>query len=900
MKYTFKGLTSEEARLSREQYGSNELAPQKIENFWDKLRGNFKDPIIIILIVALIIIFILSVLEYTEWYEAVSVAAAVLLSVLVSTLSEFKNEQSFQKLQEEASKIKSRIFRDNDLVELVVNEVVVGDYILLQAGDKVPADGRLVSGDLKVNQASLTGESQTAHKIPAPEGYEPEEDDFSDKYLLFRGSVIDEGEGVLEVDKVGDDTFYGQLAQELSVSEERLSPLQVKLADLAKMISRFGYIAATLIAVAFMFNKVFIAHSFDPGELSLYFSDWLVVVNDFLDAIILAIIIVVAAVPEGLPMMIAIVLSLNMRKMLKAKVLVRKLLGIETSGSINILFSDKTGTITKGMLEPRLFIIGNRKKFNGYEDMPKKLQQILNFSILENTSCVISPQGVPMGGNMSERAIVEFVDSDDRVNKWYTTPENEKTILFNSTRKFSATQVKQNIDLEGIDGPSITIIKGASEFVMEGCHHFYDENGNLQPLKNTQDVEEEINKLEALGIRFITIAISDEDIREDESLPGQRVLVGVMGIRDEIREQSSSSIATAHHAGIQVVMITGDQKGTATAIAHDIGLTQDENDGITLTSTELNQKSDEELSGLLPRLKVVARALPTDKSRLVRIVKSLGKVAGMTGDGVNDSAALKKADVGFAMGSGSEVAKEASDIVILDDNFASITNAVLYGRTIFKSIRKFIIFQLTVNVAAVLTVFIGPFIGVDYPLTIIQLLWINIIMDTLAAMAFGGEPALERYMEEKPIIRKANILTKDMISEILSAGLYIAMLSVIFLSFEPLKELFVRDGQPSDKVFYSAFYNLFILLITFNAFNARTEKTNLLEHINENKGFMQVIVLILFLQVIITYVGGSILRSVGLLWNEWLIVVLIALTIIPFDLLRKTIRDRYFPKLLES
>jgi len=712
--------------------------------------------------------------------------------------------------------------------------------------------------------------------------------------------VIDEGEGVMKVDKVGDHTFYGQLAKELSHGEERLSPLQVKLANLAKMISRFGYIAASLIAIAFMFNRIFLVHGFDPTELHIYFSDWLIVANDFLNAIILAIIIVVAAVPEGLPMMIAIVLSQNMRKMLKAKVLVRKLLGIETSGSINILFSDKTGTITKGKLEPRLFIIGNRKKFNTYEDMPEKLKHILSFSILENTACVISPQGVPMGGNMSERAIVEFLSPDDRVTKWYKPPENEKTILFNSTRKFSANQVKQNIDLEGINGPSITIIKGASEFVLEGCDHFYDEKGNLRPLKNTNDVEEEINKLEALGIRFITIAISDEDIQADESLPGHRTLVGVMGIRDEIREQSPDSISTAHDAGIQVVMITGDQKGTAWAIAHDIGLVKDEEDEITLTSTEFNEKSDEELSALLPNLKVVARALPTDKSRLVRIVKNLGKVVGMTGDGVNDSAALKKADVGFAMGSGSEVAKEASDIVVLDDNFASITNAVLYGRTIFKSIRKFIIFQLTVNVAAVLTVFIGPFIGIDYPLTIIQLLWINIIMDTLAAMAFGGEPALSRYMEEKPINRKANILTKDMIVEIIAGGLFVSFLSVFFLTYAPLKDLFARDGQPSQEVFLSAFYNLFIFLITFNAFNARTEKINLFEHITENMGFIRVISIIIILQVSITYLGGPVLRSVGLLWNEWLIVILMALTIIPFDLLRKKLRDRYFPDVLNS
>lgn len=900
MRFTFKGLTSEEATASRKQFGTNALSPQNVEGFWDKLIGNFKDPVIVILVIALVIIFVLSLFEYTEWYEAVSIAAAVLLAVLVSTLSEYKNEHSFIKLQEEASKIKSRIFRDHDLTELPVNDVVVGDYILLQAGDKVPADGHLFEGELEVNQASLTGENDSVTKVPAPDGYKAPEASFSDQYLLFRGSVVDEGEGVMKVNTVGDQTFYGQLALELAIMEERLSPLQVKLAGLARLISKFGYIAAIFIAIAFMFNKVFIVHHFDAKELSLYFSDYLVVAQDLLQAIILAIIMVVAAVPEGLPMMIAIVLSLNMRKMLKAKVLVRKLLGIETSGSINLLFSDKTGTITKGKLEPCLFIIGNRKKFNTYDDIPEKLRQIVNYSILENSACVISPQGIPIGGNISERVMVEFVSTQDRLTKWYPAPQQEKSILFNSTRKFSATQVNQNIELDGIAGPSITIIKGASEFVLQGCDHFYDEQGKVQPLENIKDIEGEINHLGSLGIRFISITISDEDIKADQSLPGQRILVGVMGIRDEVREQSPKSILAAHRAGIQVIMITGDQKGTATSIANDIGLIKEGDDGITLTSTELNQKTDEELSELLPRLRVVARALPTDKSRLVRIVKNLGKVAGMTGDGVNDSAALKNADVGFAMGSGSEVAKDASDIIILDDNFVSITNAVSYGRTIFKSIRKFIIFQLTVNVAAVLTVFLGPFIGVDYPLTIIQILWINIIMDTLAALAFGGEPALERYMTEKPINRKASIFTMDMKSEILTAGIYIALLSVLFLTVDPIKGLFVREGIPNEEVFLSAFFNMFIFLITFNAFNARTEKLNLLEHISENKGFINIILLIIIFQVTITYVGGPVLRLVALNWNEWLIVVLISISIIPLDLLRKSIRNRYFEAALES
>ena len=299
--------------------------------------------------------------------------------------------------------------------------------------------------------------------------------------------------------------------------------------------------------------------------------------------------------------------------------------------------------------------------------------------------------------------------------------------------------------------------------------------------------------------------------------------------------------------------------------------------------------SDKELKEILPHLKIVARALPTDKSRLVRIAKNEGRVVGMTGDGVNDSAALKHADVGFAMGSGSEVAKEAGDIVILDDNFSSITNAVRYGRTIFKSIRKFIIFQLTVNLAAVTTVFLGPFFGVEFPLTIIQLLWINIIMDTLAAIAFGGEPALERVMKEKPVSREENIVSKYMASSILTGGLYITTMSIFFLTFTPFRDLFMRDGVANNEVFLAAFFNLFIFLIVFNSFNARTEKLNLLDNITHNIVFLQIIGLIIILQVVMTFVGGTVLRMIPLQPMEWLCVIILALTIIPVDIIRKLV-----------
>jgi len=888
MKYEYTGLSASEVEQSRESHGSNDLSLIRGESFMDKLKANFKNPIIIILMVALVLILVLSFFGQSEWYEAVAIGVAVLLAVMVSTLSEFKNESSFQKLQEEASKIICNVFREGKITEILINEIVKGDYVLLQSGDKIPADAIIISGELKVNQASLTGESEEVTKTATSEDYVLKSNDFNDPHYLFRGSVVDDGEAVALVSTVGDNSFYGQLSKELSIASERLSPLQLKLENLAGMISMFGYIGAGLIAVSFMFNKILIENGFDSQQIAQYFSDWQFFIEDFVNAVVLAIIIIVAAVPEGLPMMIAIVLSLNMRKMLREKVLVRKLLGIETAGSIDILFTDKTGTITTGKLEPQFIINGEIARFESYAELPDKLKQIVQSAILGNTYCVITPDGEAIGGNISERALINFLDTRDRQMQ-DDGFETINSIRFDSARKFSATEVKGNsyyTQLFGTD--QITFVKGAVEINLENSKMYVNNEGELHELTSSEVLLDTSDKLAEQGVRLIALGYSRNQITEDKQLPEDLNLIGVVGIRDEIRKESYTAVKNAMEAGIQVVMITGDRMGTAEAIGREIGLI-DSDDDLMLTSEELNRYSDNELKELLPRLKIVARALPTDKSRLVRIAKSEGRVVGMTGDGVNDSAALKHADVGFAMGSGSEVAKEAGDIVILDDNFSSITNAVRYGRTIFKSIRKFIIFQLTVNLAAVTTVFLGPFFGVDFPLTIIQLLWINIIMDTLAAIAFGGEPALERVMKEKPISREENIVSKYMASSILTGGLYISAMSIFFLTFPPFKDLFMRDGVANSEVFFSAFFNLFIFLIVFNSFNARTSKLNLLENINRNKVFLQIIGLIIVLQVIFTYVGGAVLRVTALAPMEWLYVILLALTIIPVDIIRKLI-----------
>jgi calcium-translocating P-type ATPase len=891
MKYHIKGLSDWEVDESREKYGSNDLSPQKIESFWDKLRENFKNPIIIILCVALVVILVLSFIDLTQWYEAVAISLAVVLATLVSTLNEYQNETSFQKLQQEASQIKNKLFRNNEIASVLIGEVVKGDYVLLQAGDKVPADGYVVEGEIKVNQASLTGESDPVSKTKAPDDYKFDPQDLLDEHSLFRGAVIEDGEAVMIIDMVGDKTVYGKLSQELFETEQRLSPLQVKLEALAKTISKFGYIAGGLIFLAFIFEKIFIVYHFDMVRIAEYFRHVDMVINDVMHAFVLSIIIIVAAVPEGLPMMIAIVLSLNMRKMLKAKVLVRKLLGIETAGSLNILFSDKTGTITKGQLLPKVFITGDLKEFNLFNDIPFELQEIISASIIGNASCIITEKGDILGGNTSERALMSFLPKETLIKKHNIEFTVLNNILFNSTRKFSASQIRAGSTPSPFKGMnSITLIKGAAEILTEGCDHFYGTDGKQNQLINLTALIDKLDQLAGDGVRLIAVAVSNEEISDNKALPGNRILVGIIGIRDEIRKESIWSIEEANNAGVQVVMITGDRRGTAVAIAKETGLLKHRDD-LVLTSSELNSYTDEELEHILPKLRVVARAFPTDKSRLVRVAQRTGRVVGMTGDGVNDSAALKQADVGFAMGSGSEVSKEAGSIVILDDNFRSITNAVRYGRTIFRSIRKFLVFQLTVNVAAVCTALLGPFFGIDFPLTIIQILWINIIMDTLAALAFGGEPALKRFMDEPPVSRSENILTRDMLSAVLTCGIFTTAFSLFFLTYPPIRELFVRDGLPNQGVFYTAFFNIFVLMVTFNAFNARTEKINLFEHIFENKGFFRVIGFILVVQVIITYIGGTILRATPLNVSEWMIILVLSITIIPVDLIRKKLRD---------
>ncbi len=881
------GLTDAQVQEAKAKFGDNSITEQAREGFWDKLKGNFDDPIIKILIFALVLNVFFAFMGKAEWYESVGIAMAVLLATLVSTFSEYKNESAFQKLQGEASLIKCKVYRNGVVTEIPINDITMGDCVLLQTGDKIPADGVIIDGSINVDQSILNGEAKEEEKIPAPDeatdAASAESTDFLNPHKVFRAAVVAGGSAVMRTVTLGDNTVYGKIAGELQIDEDRDTPLKIKLTDLAGQISKFGYIGGVAIAVAFMFERIAIQHNFDWAQMSAFCSDWMNVLNSLVEAVMLAVIIIVMAVPEGLPLMIAIVSAQNMGKMLKDNVLVRKISGIETAGSLNLLFSDKTGTITKGLLEVVTFIDGTANFTETFDKLSNKLQSLVSLSVRFNNGAVIAGDKI-VGGNMTDRALLGFLIGKD------TAPNVTvvDTVPFDSAKKYSMAKVSGDFNL--------WLIKGAPERLLDKCSYYYDSNGQQQKLDSTVEINTKIDELANRAIRTLALVTYDGEVTDGNIPDSGLTFVGVTGIRDDVRPDAIKAIEQVHSAGVQVVMITGDRKETAQAIAKEAGLIEID-DAIVITSTELNAMSDDEVKKALPKIRVIARALPTDKSRLVRLAQELNLVVGMTGDGVNDSPALKKADVGFAMGGGTEVAKEASEIVILDDNFKSIGKAILYGRTIFNSIRKFIIFQLTINVGAVLISFVCPLLGLENPLSITQILWVNLVMDTLAALAFGGEPALDRFMEEAPKRRDEKIINSYMFSAIGTGALWTFAMSLVFLLTDFSREHF-RDVNPEgvnitfggDSVYVlTAYFAFFIFTAVFNAFNARTDRINLFDNIGGNPDFLKVMGLIVVVQMAMTYLGGAILRCYGLLAGEWAFVLAMAFTIIPVDIIRKLI-----------
>lgn len=861
------GLTTQQAEESRRKHGSNALTQLPREPLWKKILAGFRDPMIMILLVALAVQVILFFLGQAEWFEPAGILIAILIANGVASVSENKQEGKASALKaEEEAKETAKVLRDGVLSELHVSGLVVGDLVFLQAGDKIPADGVLIEGGVSVDQATLNGETEEAVKIPlAGPDARYDVNDLLNPYYIYRGTVVCGGEGWLEVRVVGDATLFGKLALEVQ-EDTRKTPLQVKLGKLAKQISAFGYVGAAAIVAGILLKTILTGAA--PSDAY----GWIRLI---LDAVTVAVTIIVCAVPEGLPMLTSILLSFQSLKMARDNVLVRKINGLETAGSLSILFSDKTGTITQGRLSVVELATGNVRTFTELASMPPALASDIITGIGVNNGATASGENI-IGGNSTDRALLAFLMSNHAMTAATKQDVREFNAFDSSKKRSSVTLIR--------DGKSVTYVKGAPEQIVDQCTHYMDETGAAKPLTEKNYLVSYMNAQAGRSMRLLGVAKCDG---VSDSAP--LTLICILSIRDNVRPEAAEAIREVQNAGIQVVMVTGDRKETAAAIAKEAGLLSAPED-IALTSAEMAEKSDEELKALLPHLRVVSRALPTDKSRLVNIAQSLDLVVGMTGDGVNDSPALKKADVGFAMGSGTEVAKEAGDITILDDNFSSIEKAILYGRTMFKSIRKFLIFQLTVNVAAVLTCFLGPMLGENVVMTVIQLLIVNLAMDTLAAIAFGSEPALQEYMRDRPVPRNEGIITKEMFTEVLVGALYITAVCLGILFFPPLRDLF---GDADVTCLKSALFAAFMMSITFNGFNARTGHLNVFEGLGRNRNFLIVMGALLALQFVFVTFGGEALSVEPLSPSAWLICVILAFLVIPIDMIRKAVTGRH-------
>ena len=870
------GLRGDEVLRARREHGENILSRQKRKSFLRQFLGNLNDPVIRILLAALAI-HLLLLLGNGDLGETIGIGVAVFLATLISTLSEYGSARAFERLEQDADGILCRVRRGGTVVQIPIREVVVGDIVLLSAGDAIPADGRLLLGALSADQSAMTGESREVRKyVSTTDKMSPDS-----PVALFRGCTVTEGCGEMLVTAVGDKTFLGEISREIQ-TETRESPLKRRLSKLAKQISIFGYVAAALVAFAYLFNTFVISSGWHRELILIKLTNLPYLLENLLHAFTLAVSVLVTCVPEGLPMMVAVVLAANMKRMARDRVLVRKPVGIEAAGSMNILFTDKTGTLTEGKMKLSGILLpdGKEATLSSLCRTHSRAWDLTSLALHLGTDATkgvdADGKSVALGGNATARALLESVMEQP-------TPQGVNVLSrlpFDSTRKYSAASFGGR--------ERLTMIFGAPEKLFPFVTKQMQEDGSTVPFLKRR-TEESIKKQTQNGKRVLALAISCENIPaplHEGGIRGSLCYLGAFCLQDALRQEAPSAVAGLQDAGVHVVMITGDAPETAASIGRACGIVNRECD-LILSGEELSRLSDTYIGDILPRLAVVARALPTDKSRLVRIAGERGLVVGMTGDGINDAPALRRADVGFAMGSGTQVAKDAGDIIILDNNLATIVRAVLYGRGIFKNIRKFITLQLTMNFCAVGVTMICPFLGYESPITVLQLLWINMIMDTLGGLAFAGEAALPEYMKEPPKRRDEPILNGYMINQIGFLGAFTVGLCILFLKSPHITAVY--RTAPNNIYLLTAFFALFIFSSVFNCFNARTDRLKLTAGLGKNAVFLLIMGAILVIQILFVYLGGNVLRTVPLTARELLVTMALSLSVFPADILRKAI-----------
>lgn len=864
-----RGLSDSQVNNSKQDFGTNALAKKETESLWSMFIGAFDDIWIKVLCAALVMKIVISVIGVfvpalageNDVVEIISIVLAIALATGFSTLSEYRNSSRSEALQEEYNKTYAKVMRNGKLVNILTSEIVKGDTILVQAGDKVPTDGVLFEGHIKVSQAALNGESRDENKTAADNLDEAESTDYASANKVFMGSVVTSGEGYMVATVIGDASELGKINKALTddnEEDERKDTSSLKLEVVAAGIGKLGVSAA---AIAGVLDVVLNLIRTDEPITVVY------VLLLVAEAVMLMASIVIMAVPEGLPMMNSLVQSMNTESMYKKNILVSHKAAFSDSAYMNVLFSDKTGTITQGNLSLVEFITGDGKIA---EHIPS--QEFIEAITLNNLAKV--SEGKPIGSNNMDRALLGYAlehGYDDSKND----PDKVADISgFDSEKKCATVTLKNGL----------VYWKGATENIIDKVTHYMLPSGEEKEFTaaDKKAVEDQMLAQAKRTMKLLSVAkIAD----------GKTVLMAVLCLRDNVRTDAVETVEILNNAGIQVVMVTGDAEETAVAIAKEAGILKDEQNDVVLTHEELEQMSDEELKKKLPNLRVVSRAKPLDKKRLVSISQQLDNVCGMTGDGVNDAPALKQADIGFAMGDGTAVAQEAGDVVILNNSLTSIKDCVLNSRTMSKSVGKFLIFQLTVNISTLLMNIIAPILGWTEPFSIVQILWINLIMDTLAAMAFGGEPILDRYMNEKPALRKDNILTTYIKSAIGTSSVFITLGSILILeNIGGITDFVTPAGCADPELYEKTFmFAFFIYSIIFNSLNTRSERFNVFEHIEENKNFIIVMGVIFILQTIIIEIGGQVFSTTTLNAKALFVSMLLAVLIIPVDMVRKAI-----------
>ena len=831
MSNSLKGLTQDEVIRSREQYGANLLTPPKRKSLWRLFIEKFNDPVIRILLVAAVLSLGIGFI-HNEFAEAIGIFCAIFLATGVAFWFEYDAMKKFDVLNSTNDDTPVKAVRDGAVAEIPKKEVVVGDIVLLESGEEVPADGILQEAvSLKINESTLTGEPQIG-KTTDPAHFDKESTYPSDH--VMRGTTVVEGHGVMQVTAVGDATEFGKVAEQATVESNEETPLNLQLQRLSKLIGRVG------ISLAIVTFAALIVKGMLTGDLLT--ADWLTVATEVLQYFMVAVTLIVVAVPEGLPMSVTLSLAVNMRRMLRTNNLVRKMHASETMGAITVICTDKTGTLTRN--EMRVY----ETKFS--ED---GIDPLIREGIAANSTAFLDANGKVIGNPTEGALLLWLKDRGADYAALRNAAETVDQMTFTTERKFMATLV------DSASGKRILYIKGAPEIILAKCAGFGAK----------AEVEKQLSAYQNMAMRTLgfAYAVCDGVDTCDEALERCPLhFIGIAAISDPVRDDVPAAVAECLSAGIDVKIVTGDTPATAKEIGRQIGLwTAEDTDRNHITGSEFAALSDEELLERVQSLKIMSRARPLDKQRLVRLLQQKGEVVAVTGDGTNDAPALNFANVGLSMGSGTSVAKDASDITLLDDSFRSIATAVMWGRSLYRNIQRFILFQLTINFAAIVVFLAGSVMETEMPLTVTQILWVNIIMDTLAAMAMASLPPQHEVMRERPRRRDASIVSRAMVRTIATCG---SIFVVVLLGM--LGWWLYTTGEPTVRQL-TVFFTTFVFLQFWNLFNAKGfEAGCAASHgIAHSRTFLTVLALIALGQWLIVELGGEVFRTVPLSWQEW-------------------------------